>query len=84
MFLKPKYLHQVETACEYLYHVHHSGLCDMDQVGSYGLKHLMEDWGRKSGFADYVTNGCAILGAVLSNYAVIRERDSPNCSFRKP
>jgi hypothetical protein len=84
MFLKPNYLHQVETACEYLYHLHHSRLSDMEQIGSYGLKHRIEDWGRKSGFADYVTNGCAILGAVLSGYALIHERDSPNCSFRKP
>jgi hypothetical protein len=80
MFMKPEYLQQIVTACEYLNHF------ELDKrSGSYGLKHLMETWGRKNGLASYVTNGSAILAAILSGYQIVRTKyPSPNCTFRRP
>ena len=65
----------VFTTCEYL---KHHGI----QRGSYGLKHDVENWGRNHGMSGYVSNGSAIVGAILSGYKVVRERNSPNCTFR--
>lgn len=78
LFLVPKYLQQIDTAYAYLQHF------DIDKhTGSYGLKHWMERWGRENGMESYVTNGCAIVAAVLSGYQLVRERNSPNCRFRR-
>jgi hypothetical protein len=77
MFMEPEYLRQIDTAYEYLNHF------DIDKhTGSYGLKHLMENWGRENGLESYVTNGCAILAAILAGYQIVRQRNSPNCTFR--
>jgi hypothetical protein len=68
-------LEEIATTCEYLKHL---GI----QRGSYGLKHDVENWGRDHGMSGYVSNGSAIVGAILSGYKVVRERNSPNCTFR--
>jgi len=80
MFLEPEYLPHIVTAYEYLNHFEL-----YKRVGSYGLKHLMENWGRANGLASYVTNGCAILAAILAGYQILRTSyPSPNCTFRRP
>jgi hypothetical protein len=52
---------QVQTAITYLskYANPLKGTTDSG-VGSYGLKHRIERWGRKNGLEPYVTNGAAI------------------------
>ena len=78
MLMEPKYLQHIDTACTYLCHF------EIDKhASSYGLKHRMENWARENGMESYVTNGCAILAAVLSGYQLVRERNSPNCRFRR-
>ena len=81
MFFQPEYLRQIETSCAYYREF------GIDKgFGSYGLKHRVERWGMKlehTGLTGYVTNGCAIIAAVLCGYKLIRERNSPNCRFRK-
>jgi hypothetical protein len=52
---------QVQTAIAYLnkYAKQLKGTTDSG-VGSYGLKHRVERWGRENGLQPYVTNGAAI------------------------
>jgi hypothetical protein len=78
-FFDEDYRCQIATACAYY------RLFGIDKGrGSYGLKHLVESWGHdKTGRTGYVTNGCAILAAVICGYALVRERNSPNCRFKK-
>jgi hypothetical protein len=80
MLLEPKYLRHIETAYAYLHHF------ELDKrIGSYGLKHVMERWGGDNGLESYVTNGCAILAALLAGYQIVRTPfPSPNCRFRRP
>lgn len=78
MLLLPRYLEQIQTSCEYLRHF------EIDKrSNSYGLKHQIEQWGLSVGLASYVTNGCAIAAGLLSRYAAVRERNSPNCRFKR-
>ena len=75
-FLEPEYLRQVGITCKYL------NRFDLDKrVDSYALKHRIERWGRGVDLSGYVSNGCAILGAILCDYSIVRERNSPNCGF---
>ena len=50
---------------------------------SYGLKHNIECWAEAKGERQYISNGAAILGALLCGYTPKREPDSPNCRFRR-
>lgn len=78
-FLDERYLRQIETACAY-----YRGFGIDTRSGSYGLKHRVERWGAsQAGLVGYVTNGCAIVAAVMCGYKVIREKNSPNCRFKK-
>ena len=76
--LNPWHQEQIATVCEFL---------KQDEIrkrdGSYGLKHAIERWGNEAGLCGYITNGCAIVGALLSGYTVVREKNSPNCRFKK-
>lgn len=79
LFMEPAYLRQIDTAYAYL-----NNFEIEKRTGSYGLKHRMENWGRENGLETYVTNGCAILAAILSGYQLVRDRyPSPNCTFRR-
>lgn len=79
MLMDMEYLTHTATALEYFWHFDiHIG------AGSYGLKHAIERWGRNEGLADYVTNGCAILAALMSGFEVVRLPNSQNCRFRLP
>jgi hypothetical protein len=71
------HLEQIHTCIDYLDHN------NLSEWGSYGAKHDMERWGRAHGGVNYITNGCAIVAAVLAGYTIIREHDSPNCRFSK-
>lgn len=71
------HIEQIHTCVDYLDHN------DITEYGSYGAKHDMERWGRDHGGVNYVTNGCAIVAAVLAGYTIIRIHDSPNCRFSK-
>ncbi len=65
---------QIETGCKYL------GLFGPHpRNGSYGLKHDMERWGQSVGLAGYISNGAAIVAAILCGHGIERERNSPNC-----
>ena len=78
-FFQPECLRQIETACRYY---REFGIDKRD--GSYGLKHRIERWGQsRPGLVGYVTNGCAILAAVMCGYKPVRWKDSPNCRFKK-
>ncbi len=78
MLLQPEYLAYLDTAIEYFRHF------EIDKkAGSYGLKHCIENWGYSVGLSHYVPNGCAILAASMSGYKIVRERNSPNCKFRR-
>lgn len=79
MFMEPEYQEHVATALVYLAFFEIS-----KKRGSYGLKHDIERWGRTEGLANYVTNGCAILAALMSGYKAVRQRNSPNCRLRIP
>jgi hypothetical protein len=70
----PDGIAQIETACRYL-HLHGP----KTRNGSYGLKHDMERWGQSVGLAGYVSNGAAIVAAILCGHGIERERNSPNC-----
>lgn len=79
MFMDMEYLSQIATAYEYFWHF------DIHiKAGSYGLKHRIEKWGGAEGLEHYVTNGCAILAALMSGYEAVREPNSPNCRFKLP
>ena len=79
MFWEMEYLTHTATALEYFWHF------DIHiKSGSYGLKHTIERWGRDNGLAGFVTNGCAILAALMSGYEAVRSPDSQNCGFRLP
>jgi hypothetical protein len=72
--VSPAGLKQIETACEYF------GLFGpTPRNWSYGLKHDMERWGQSVGLAGYVSNGSAIVAAILCGYGIKREQNSPNC-----
>jgi len=50
---------------------------------SYGLKHDIECWTEGREERQYISNGAAILGALLYGYTPKYEPDSPNCRFRR-
>jgi hypothetical protein len=54
---------------------------DASRLDSYSFKHEVENWCALGGERRYVSNGCAILGAMLSGYGIKRELNSPNCRF---
>lgn len=70
----PDGIAQIEIACRYLRQFGPS-----PRSGSYGLKHDAEHWGREVGLAGYVSNGAAIVAAILCGYRIKRGRNSPNC-----
>ena len=70
----PDGIAQIETACQYLRQFGPS-----PRNGSYGLKHDIEYWGSDVGLEPYVSNGAAIVAAILCGYRIKRERNSPNC-----
>ena len=76
-FFEERYLLQIQTVLKF---------CNFNTIPkhftSYTLKHAAENWGEEFRYEDYVTNGCAVVGAVLAGYTVRRERNSPNCKFR--
>jgi hypothetical protein len=45
--------------------------------GSYGLKHLAENYRHRS----YVSNGAFIVAALMLGYKARRFKGSPNCAF---
>ncbi|CAN7592340.1 hypothetical protein LJR175_004392 [Variovorax sp. LjRoot175] len=47
------------------------------QHGSYRVKHLVERSART-----YVSNGAAIVAAVLAGFEPVRSRPGPNCRFK--
>jgi hypothetical protein len=49
------------------------------KVNSYSIKHAMEQWVRTNGKSSYISNGCAIAGAMVYGYKVVRIRNSLNC-----
>lgn len=51
-------------------------------VGSYGLKHLIEDCITTTNKGSYMTNGEAILAMLLLDYTIILSKEgSLNCTF---
>lgn len=74
-------LRRIMTACEY---IHKFPIEGQRPVDSYALKHRAERWGHEFGMEGYVTNGAAIVAAVLCGYSIIREKNSPNCRFAAP
>lgn len=78
--LDDRHLHQITTAYRLIWH-----FPIPRKVYSYGLKHQLERAGHEFALAGYITNGCAIVGAVLAGYEIVRLRDCQNCEFkRKP
>jgi hypothetical protein len=56
------------------------GAGDRRAVGSYGLKHAAEKWGRENGFEPYVGNGDFIAAIVWRKIPYRRDGGrSPNC-----
>jgi hypothetical protein len=45
--------------------------------GSYGLKHMIERWGRNHGFAPYVGNGVAIAAACALGFPIEKDGWGP-------
>ncbi len=78
MLLDSKFIAQISTAVEYIRH-HGIGR----RLNSYALKHYAESWGASVGMSQNVTNGCAILAALLAGYTPLREKNSPNCKFQR-
>ena len=69
-------LAEINTACEYI--LSHD---IPDWWGSYALKHEAERWGQRNGYSGYVSNGAAIVAAILCGFTIRREENSPNCTF---
>lgn len=69
-------LDEITTACEYI--LSHD---IPDWWGSYTLKHVAERWGRENGYSVYVSNGAVIVAAILCGFSILREENSPNCTF---
>lgn len=67
---------ELNTACEYI--LSHD---IPDWWGSYTLKHEVERWGRKNGYSDYISKGSVIIAAILCGFSILREENSPNCTF---
>lgn len=79
MFMEMEYRIHVSTALEYFWR------CRVPTwAESFWLKHEIERWGNTEGLAVYVTNGCAILAALMSGFEAVRSPDSPNCRFKLP
>lgn len=51
------------------------------KCSSYALKHSVEHWVRDRGHPQYITNGAAIVAALMLDYSPVREMNSPNCWF---
>ena len=73
---KEDFADQVNTAVAYLAE---NGL---GKHGSYALKHRCERWGDRVGLRSYVSNGAAIVAAIMMGYMPVIEANSPNCLFR--
>lgn len=71
----PDFERQVDTALDYI------RVRGIGKHGSYSLKHKAERHGAATGMSSYVSNGAAIVAAVIAGYAVRREPNSPNCGF---
>src|SRR5215469_4734871 len=59
---------QVETALAYLALLKPTKVA---ALGSYGLKHRAEEWGRDNGHCSYVTNGALIEAAIRLGLRVV-------------
>lgn len=70
------FVDQVETACHWL-----AGAPARRRLlikhGSYRVKHLVERSERT-----YISNGAAIVAAVLVGFRPVRSRPGPNCRFQ--
>lgn len=53
------------------------------KVNSYVVKHAMERWARERGLPSYISNGCAIAGAMVCGYKAVKIRNSLNCYLRR-
>jgi len=78
--LSPHRVPEIQTACDY---IRQFPIEDQQPVDSYALKHRAERWGRTVGKEGYVCNGAAIVAAILCGYPIIREKNSPNCKFKR-
>lgn len=71
-------IEEIKTAIQYLaFHPIPKG------KSSYGLKHDIEYWTEAKGERQYISNGAAILGALIYGYTPKCEPNSPNCGFRR-
>ena len=69
-------LAEITTACEYILSK------DIpDWWTSYTLKHAAERWGRRHGYFGYVSNGAAIVAAILCGFTILELDNDPNCMF---
>ncbi len=50
-------------------------------MGSYGLKHLVEDWSDVNEMSAYIANGALIVAAVGLNFPIRRRRGGLNASI---
>lgn len=64
---------EVETCRAYLRQCDRTNL---PKVGSYGLKHVIENY-----FDTYISNGAAIVAAVLEGFPVQHIPGTPNCKI---
>jgi len=75
--ITPQFVRQVRTGVAYLAEHHIPA-----NIGSYDLKHYMEEWGRVNSLAPYVCNCAGIGAALLCGYRAVRTKHSgPNCHF---
>lgn len=71
------FVKQVATALFFI------GTKYLENHNSYQLKHWAERWGAEKGLAPYVSNGAFIVAALMFDYEPKREKDGPNCTFRR-
>jgi len=75
-FLSQDGLSEINTACEYI--LSHD---IPDWWTSYTLKHAAERWGQRNGYSGFVSNGAAIVAAILCGFTILLQEDFPNCTF---
>jgi hypothetical protein len=72
-------LKEVETAIAFLRRCRPTAKAIL---GSYGLKHSAERWGRRNGLSPYVSNGSLICAAIFLGFPISEQiKGNPNVSI---
>ena len=72
-----EFTREVAAACQWLKAPGRSRV--LERHGSYRVKHLVERSAQT-----YISNGAAVVAAVLSGFEPVRSRFGPNCRFKAP